>query len=65
MGMFEIIDLMSSKDGDELFDKVTEILKQLGITVFNEDGSYKDTYTLICEISDVWNKKRSVTKIEI
>ena len=65
MGMFELVDLMSSKNGDELFNKVTEILKQLGITVFNEDGSYKDTYTLICEISDAWNKKRSVTKIEI
>ena len=24
--------------------------------VYNEDGSYKDTYTLLCEIAEVWNK---------
>ena len=65
MGMFELIDLMSSKNGDELFEKVTVILDQLGISVLNEDGSYKDTYTLICEISEVWNKRQRVTKREI
>lgn len=65
MGMFELIDLMSSKDGDELFTKVTEILNQFGISMFNEDGSYKDTYALICEIAEVWNKKQRVTTREI
>lgn len=56
MGMFEIITLLSSKNGDELFEKTSEILKRVGISMYNEDGSYKDTYTLICEISEVWNK---------
>lgn len=65
MGMFELLDLMSSKDGDELFDKTSELLKNIGVSVYNEDGSYKDTHTLLCEIAEVWNKKRSVTKIEI
>ena len=65
MGMFEIVDLMSSRNGDELFGKVTEILKRFDISMFNEDGSYKDTYTLLCEISEVWNKGQRVTKREI
>ena len=56
MGMFEIITLLSSKNGDELFEKTSEILKRVGISMYNEDGSYKDTYTLICEISEVWNR---------
>ena len=65
MGMFEIVDLMSSRDGDELFVKVTEILKCFNISMFNEDGSYKDTHTLLCEIAEVWNKGQRVTKREI
>ena len=65
MGMFEIVDLMSSKNGDELFSKVTEILKRFDISMFNEDGSYKNTYTLLCEIAEVWNKGQRVTKREI
>ena len=56
MKLKEIIDMMSSKDGDELFEKTSELLKRIGITMYNEDGSYKDTYTIICEIAEVWNK---------
>lgn len=56
MGMRILMDLISSKNGDELFEKVTEILKRFGISMYNEDGSYKDTYTLLCEIAEVWNK---------
>lgn len=26
-------------------------------TMYNEDGSYKDTYTLLGEIAEVWNKE--------
>lgn len=54
--MKEIIDVMTSKNGDELFESVVGILNRLGISMYNEDGSYKDTYTLICEIAKVWNK---------
>lgn len=58
MGMRMLMDLISSKNGDELFEKVTEILKRFGISMYNEDGLYKDTYTLLCEIAEVWNKEK-------
>lgn len=58
MNMFELISLMSSKNGDELFDKVKEILSHFGITVYNKDGSVKDLYTVICEVAEVINKER-------
>lgn len=58
MGMFEILSLLSCKDGDELFGKTSELLKRIGVSVYNEDGSYKDTHTLICEIAEVWNKEK-------
>ena len=55
MKLKELIDIMSYKDGDELFEKTSELLKRIGVSLFNEDGSYKDTYTLLCEIAEVWN----------
>lgn len=58
MGFKILADLMSSKDGDELCSKVTEILNRFGISVLNEDGSYKDTHTLLCEIAEVWNEEK-------
>ena len=58
MGMFEIIDLLSSKDGEELFEKTSELLERIGVSVYNEDGSYKDTHTLLCEIAEVWNREK-------
>lgn len=58
MKLKELMDLLSSKDGDELFEKTSEILKRLGVSVYNEDGSYKDTHTLLCEIAEVWNKEK-------
>lgn len=64
MGMFELIDLMSSKNGDELFEKVTEILKQFGIATCNEDGSVKDLYMMCYEIAALMNKGQKVTKLD-
>ena len=55
MKLKELIDLMSCKDGDELFEKTSELLKRIGVSVYNDDGSYKDTHTLLCEIAEVWN----------
>ena len=55
MNMFELINLLSSKDGNELFEKVTEALKHFGITVYNEDGSVKNLYAVICEVAEVMN----------
>lgn len=53
-----LMDLLSSKSGDELFEKVTEVLKCFNISMYNADGSYKDTYTLLCEIAEVINKEK-------
>lgn len=58
MKLGELMGLMSCKNGDELFEKVTEILKRFGISMYNADGSYKDTHTLLCEIAEVWNKEK-------
>ncbi len=58
MSIFDIIDLRSSKDGDELFDKVTEILSRFGITVYNKDGSVRDLYAVLCEVAEVINKEK-------
>ena len=58
MKLKELIDVMASKDGDELFEKTSDVLKHIGVSVYNEDGSYKDTYTLICEIAEVLNKEK-------
>ena len=55
MGMFDIINLLASKDGNEAFEKVKEILENVGIDVYNEDGSVKDLYTVIREVAEVWN----------
>jgi hypothetical protein len=54
--MKEIISVMCSKDGDELFEKVTEILNSFGITVTDSNGNVKDLYTVLCEVAEVWNK---------
>ena len=58
MVMFDIINLLASKDGNEAFEKVKEILENVGIDVNNEDGSVKDLYTVICEVAEVWNKEK-------
>lgn len=29
-------------------------------TMYNEDGSYKDTYTLLSEIAEIWNKESDI-----
>ena len=57
MNMFELINLLSSKDGDELFEKVIETLNHFGITVYNEDGSVKNLYAVLCEVAEVMNKE--------
>lgn len=54
----EILNVMQSKDGDELFEKVKTIFESVGIGVYNEDGSVKDLYTVLCEVAEVWNKEK-------
>lgn len=58
MKLGELMSLMSCKNGDELCEKTSELLKRIGVSVYNEDGSYKDTHTLLCDIAEVWNKEK-------
>ncbi len=58
MSILEIVNIMSSKSGDELFEKVTVLLDNLGITVYNADGTIKDVRTVIYEVAEVWNKRK-------
>lgn len=54
----EILNIMQSKDGDELFLNVADILKRFGVTVTNCDGTVKDLRTLCGEAAEVMNKER-------
>lgn len=56
MGMFELINLMSSKNGDELFEKVVSILAHFNIEVVDEDGNNKSFYRLCCDVAEVLNR---------
>ena len=58
IGMRMLVDLISSKDGDELFEKVSEILGCFGITVADSNGNIKDLYTVLCEVAEVTNKEK-------
>ena len=58
MGITELVNLFSSKNGDEVFEEVKTILGRIGINVYNEDSSVKDLYTVLCEVAEVWNKER-------
>ena len=53
-----LMDLLSSKNGDELFEKVQKLLGKFGIAVYNSDGTVKDLYTVLCEIVEILNKEK-------
>ena len=55
MGMFELLDLMSSKNGDELFEKAISILAHFDIEAVDEDGNDKSFYRLCCDVAKVLN----------
>lgn len=56
MGLKIIMEFLSSKDGDELFEKVTEILGRYGITTTDADGNVRNLYDVICDVAEVLNK---------
>lgn len=58
MKLGDILNVMASKDGDELFEKVVEILARFDIEVMDEEGSDKSLYTLCCEVAEVLNKRK-------
>lgn len=53
MGMLEILSLLSCKDGDELFEKVKDILFDFNICVYGEDGLVKDVRELCWDVAEV------------
>ena len=56
MKIKELIDIMSCKEGYELFDKIVETLNGLNIDIYRKDGTIKDLYEVCCEVAEVWNK---------
>jgi hypothetical protein len=58
MKLKELIDIMSCKDGRELYYKVEEILKGFGIDTCYEDGTIKGLYEVCCDVAEVLNKEK-------
>lgn len=58
MGLKIIMEFLSSKDGDELFEKVTEMLKRFGITATDSDGNVRNLYDVLCDVAEVLNKEK-------
>ena len=58
MKLKELIDIMSCKDGRELYTKVGNILFDFGIDTCREDGTVKSLYEVCCDIAEVWNKEK-------
>lgn len=55
MKLGELMSLMSCKDGDELFDKIEEILNEFNISVYRKDGTMKNLYKVCCDVAEVLN----------
>lgn len=58
MTMLNLMNLLSGKNGDEMFEIAKHALDYKGITVYNADGSVKDLYTVLCEVAEVWSKEK-------
>lgn len=56
MGMLEIMNLISCRSGDELFEKLVSILARFDIEVVDSDGNDKSFYALCCDVAEVLNK---------
>ena len=59
MKLGDLLAVMSCKDGDELFAKVTELLRKIEIQTTYCNGEVKDLRTLCYEVSDVLNSEKS------
>jgi hypothetical protein len=58
MGLKIIMEFLSSKDGDELFEKATEMLARFGITTTDSDGNVRNLYDVLCDVAEVLNKEK-------
>lgn len=56
MKLKDFIDILASKDGFELYDKIEETLKSFGIDVKREDGTMKNLQEICWEVGEVLNK---------
>ena len=54
----ELIELLSCKEGYEMFDKIEEILSGFNISVYREDGRMKNLYEACCDVAEVLNKEK-------
>lgn len=57
MKLKELMEIMSCKDGKELFYKVENILGEFGVDIYNDDGTVKSLYDICCEVAKVLNKE--------
>lgn len=57
MGLNIIMDFLSSKDGDELFEKVSKVLSRFGITTMDSDGNVRNLYDVLCDVAEILNKE--------
>lgn len=57
MGLNIIMDFLSSKDGDELFEKVSKVLSRFGITTTDSDGNVRNLYDVLCDVAEILNKE--------
>ena len=55
MKLGDILSLKYCKDGNELFEKVKDILFDYNICVYDEDGLVKDVRELCCDVAEVLN----------
>ena len=58
MGLKIIMEFLSSKDGDELFEKTTNILWRYGLTTTDSDGNVRNLYDVLCDVAEVLNKRK-------
>lgn len=58
MTLRDVLKLKSCKNGDELFEIVTEILGRVGVATIDSDGNVKNLHMLCCEVAEVLNKEK-------
>lgn len=58
MKLKELIDIISCKEGHEMFDKIEEILNGFNISVYRKDGTMKNLYEVCYDVVEVLNKEK-------
>ena len=56
IGLEIIVDFLSSKDGDELFEKTTAILRRFGISAVDVNGNSRSLYDVLCDVAEKINQ---------